>query len=149
MIRPTFRTRRLVRKFFSNIRVEHHLVAEFKMHTPCWVWMGRPGHGYPLFSFYGTRVNAHAFAFHTLRSPHPRHKGRILHHRCRNKMCVNPEHLQMVTRAVHPRYHPQHRVRDSKGRYLPWLFLPITDQGRSKRRKRDRQLAANRERPYL
>jgi HNH endonuclease len=31
--------------------------------------------------------------------------GMLLHHKCRNRRCCNPEHLEMVTRAQHSALH--------------------------------------------
>jgi hypothetical protein len=31
--------------------------------------------------------------------------GKVLHHKCQNRRCVNPEHLQMLSRAEHTALH--------------------------------------------
>jgi hypothetical protein len=66
--------------------------------TPCWVWLGsRSPEGYG-------RIGV-AYAH---RISYERHVGPIpedLHidHLCRNKTCVNPEHLEPVTQAENQR----------------------------------------------
>ena len=142
--------RRTVAKFFSHVRLAHEVVEQFKMHTPCWTWNLKPyACGYAYFNYLGTRLLAHVFAFRTMRSYHPRYKGRILHHRCHNPLCVNPEHLQMVTRAQHVRLHPQVHHRNSKGRFVREAHAPSSARGDYKRRKKDRQCAAKSGRRFL
>lgn len=104
----------------------------------CWEWDG--GHdtsGYARFhvSPDRRREGAHRFAYELLRGVIP--EGMELDHLCRNKGCVNPYHLEPVTRSVNvlrgiqasPRTHKQacprghalegdnlYRYVDSKGR---------------------------------
>lgn len=65
----------------------------------CWEWLGaRKPAGYGQFRFRGSNWNAHRVAY-TL------YVGEVsadltLDHLCRNKGCVNPEHLEPVTAAV-------------------------------------------------
>lgn len=64
----------------------------------CWVWQRRlnPG-GYGEFSLRGVRMGAH-------RASYLMHKGAIpkrhdIDHLCRTRACVNPDHLEAVTRG--------------------------------------------------
>lgn len=63
----------------------------------CWNWTGKPNSaGYGRCSIDGKRVYAH-------RASYELHKGEIgpgleIDHTCHNRVCVNPEHLQVVTR---------------------------------------------------
>jgi hypothetical protein len=81
-------------RFWSN-------VAMIPEHG-CWEWLGAPSSGSP--PSYGrvrhgaTRVAAHRFAYEMLVGPIP--TGLTLDHLCRNRMCVNPSHLEPVTIAV-------------------------------------------------
>lgn len=81
----------------------------------CWEWTGRihKDTGYGYFND-GTsrRVLAHVFAWESLIGPVP--AGLELDHRCRNRACVNPDHLEPVThaenmaRAIYPARHQTH-----------------------------------------
>ncbi len=68
--------------------------------TPCWVWKysldGR-GYGQLWNRKAGQPVRAHRFYYELLVGPIP--VGLDLDHLCRVKRCVNPDHLEPVTRA--------------------------------------------------
>jgi hypothetical protein len=65
----------------------------------CWMWTGyRQNNGYGAIRIggrTGRSVLAHRFVFEFFRYPIP--AGFEIHHRCRNRGCVNPFHLQAVT----------------------------------------------------
>lgn len=68
----------------------------------CWNWTGAIHHGYGNFYVGGGRANrtttgAHRFAYELLVGPIP--EGLDLDHLCRNRRCVNPDHLEPVTRG--------------------------------------------------
>lgn len=66
---------------------------------PCWVWLGKPSaHGYGYFWYDGKKRLAHRFSYKHLVGPIP--DGLVIDHLCRNKMCVNPRHLEPVTDRV-------------------------------------------------
>ena len=81
-----------------------------KAEAPCWLWLGyKNAQGYGILSFaevtgHGGQISAHrvSWALHTDLLPP---KGWHLHHTCRNKSCVNPDHLEMVTASRHRRIH--------------------------------------------
>lgn len=71
---------------------------------PCWYWEGvikggglGDGGGYGYFAVAGVSYYAHRWAYLELVGPIP--AGRDLDHLCRNRPCVNPAHLEPVTRA--------------------------------------------------
>ena len=59
---------------------------------------------YPLvYTEDGRHVTAHKFAYECLVGEVP--SGCDLHHRCENKMCVNPRHLEPLTKPEHRAQH--------------------------------------------
>lgn len=61
----------------------------------CWNWKGYKDFGYGRFTIYNTKLMAHRFSYEMK-------NGMIdpelcLDHLCRNKKCVNPDHLEAVT----------------------------------------------------
>lgn len=68
----------------------------------CWNWTGaRQPNGYGVFGFRDKTARAHRAAWELLRGPIP--EGMDLDHLCRNRACVNPAHLEPVTRSVNLR----------------------------------------------
>lgn len=62
----------------------------------CWIWKASDqGNGYGQF-WTGKRVMvAHKFLYELMKGPVP--IGLVLDHLCRNRRCVNPDHLEIVT----------------------------------------------------
>lgn len=67
----------------------------------CWEWLGgRKPHGYGTFSIYhGSAVLPHRFAYEVCIGAIP--DGYEIHHRCGNRCCVNPAHLEAMPYADH------------------------------------------------
>ena len=64
----------------------------------CWGWRNKPSFwGYSVFALHRKKKMAHRVAYELFRGPIP--EGLDLDHLCRNRPCVNPEHLEPVTRA--------------------------------------------------
>ncbi len=67
--------------------------------TPCWVWTGaHTRKGYGSFHFQGRLAPSHRVAYEILVAPIP--AGLEIDHLCRNRACVNPEHMEAVTQRV-------------------------------------------------
>ncbi len=62
----------------------------------CWEWLAGCSGGYGQFRDGQRRVVAHRFAYEDLLEKIP--LGLELDHLCKNKKCVNPKHLEPVTR---------------------------------------------------
>jgi len=75
--------------------------------TPCWVWkLSTSTSGYGKFSFNNQYYKAHVWIWEFLNGKKP--KGYDLHHECELRICVNPEHLELLTRKEHIRKSPKH-----------------------------------------
>ena len=62
----------------------------------CWEWIGSTRGGYSQFWFMGINILGHKFSYEFFNGHIP--KGMTVDHICRNKLCVNPFHLDLVTR---------------------------------------------------
>jgi hypothetical protein len=78
-----------IERFWSRV-----IGTEF---TQCWQWAGsKDRHGYGRIWVSGHETGAHRFAYEALIVAVP--DGLDLDHLCRNRSCVNPWHMEPVTR---------------------------------------------------
>ena len=78
----------------------HRFWTKVNKTTTCWNWEGAVDrHGYGRFRHEGTNWLPHRLAYTVLKGGTP--PGKELDHTCQNKLCVNPDHLQAVTRDEH------------------------------------------------
>lgn len=85
---------------FSKKYVKQFLVAEDKrgdgpLQQPCWAWTGKLKDGYARIRVYGVIMRAHRYAYEIYRGGIP--AGKVLDHLCRQRHCVNPYHLEIVS----------------------------------------------------
>lgn len=67
--------------------------------SPCWIWNGQSDtNGYARFKYQGRRQLAHRAVYE--QEVGPIRDGLDIDHLCRVRNCVNPTHLEAVTRAV-------------------------------------------------
>jgi hypothetical protein len=78
---------RYVDKFIKRIRVNE---------SGCWCWKrGLSGNGYAQIGIYDQHVSVHRWAYILFKGAIP--EGLQIDHQCRNRACVNPDHLEPVT----------------------------------------------------
>lgn len=64
--------------------------------STCWLWRGSISrYGYGQFMSARKSWRAHRYVWELTRGPIP--QGLVLDHLCRNRSCVNPDHLEVVT----------------------------------------------------
>ena len=64
----------------------------------CWRWTGTKNRGYGHFRTLDGRIYAHRWAYEFFVGPIP--DGLTIDHLCRNRACVNPDHLEPVPMRV-------------------------------------------------
>jgi hypothetical protein len=81
----------------SDAKAHRFWAKVVKQATPCWTWTaGQLNGGYGQFKLSADSVvSAHRFAYELVRGPIP--DGLTIDHLCKNRLCVNPEHLEAVT----------------------------------------------------
>lgn len=92
------RKEKIYRKIIFNCKFEVGPLTQ-----PCWVWQGGHsgngrGGGYPRMSLDGATVAVHRAMFTNCYGLIPPRKQ--IDHRCKNRMCCNPLHLEMVTHKM-------------------------------------------------
>jgi hypothetical protein len=72
----------------------------------CWEWTGAKSNGYGVAWVDGHLQRPHRVVYEGLVAPVP--AGMDLDHLCRNRSCVNPDHLEVVTRRENVRRGSRH-----------------------------------------
>lgn len=88
----------------ANIQpVEQRFMKYVKKATSgCWEWGGTlQKNGYSTFYHNGKTVRGHRWSYEHFTAPIP--QGKEIDHLCRNRKCVNPSHLEPVTRKENRR----------------------------------------------
>lgn len=73
-----------------------------KQSRSCWEWYGNKIHiGYGVFGLNYRHMLAHRVSYELFREKIP--NGLVIDHLCRNRCCVNPDHLEVVTQQENAR----------------------------------------------
>lgn len=64
----------------------------------CWIWKGSSRGYYGQYQYKGRSYLAHRYVYELLVAPIP--AGMTLDHLCRNRPCVNPDHLEVVSSRI-------------------------------------------------
>lgn len=80
-------------------KVEDFLSKIFAQEDGCWMWINKPHHtGYGTYSIKGSDYQAHRVSYSLFVGEiNPKF---VIDHKCKNKRCVNPDHLRQVTQKV-------------------------------------------------
>ena len=98
-------------KVYSNVEI-----VDLGYETECHIWQGSNsgngrGGGYPRMCLSGHTVAVHRVMYTQLHGYIPGKKQ--IDHKCRNRMCVNPNHLEMVTHKQNQRRRDDARFSDT------------------------------------
>jgi len=75
-------------------KIIQRFMSKIKKSKNCWIWTGGISDGYGFFKFENTSIRAHRFSYELFKEMIPFRMQ--IDHLCKNKKCVNPEHLEIV-----------------------------------------------------
>ena len=79
----------------ENFQNQHKIRKRIKVVSDCWEWQGYINNqGYGVINV-GKPILAHRMSYTAFVGEIP--EGKVLDHICRNRKCVNPAHLRIVT----------------------------------------------------
>lgn len=123
--KKTNRIKGLIRGVPYRYVIGHHgrkMSDEFKvLKNGCWQWQhGKTGMGYGTFCFLGKPTLAHRYYYEWLieKIPH----GYVIDHLCRNRDCVNPNHMEPVLQGENARRGTRTRLNETRVREIKALL---------------------------
>ena len=115
-----------LQRFFSKVRINQK--------TSCWEWVACQAMGYGYFRLGSSMWLAHRVSYFVFVSAIP--DGLTLDHLCRNRVCVNPQHLEPVPLKVNclrgesPQAINARKIQCYQGHALSGSNLRIDKKGR-------------------
>jgi hypothetical protein len=82
--------------------IEKRFLSNLVKTKNCWNWKRSLGSGYGRFQVNKIRMLAHRFSYMIYVGSIMENK--LINHKCRNKKCVNPSHLEEVTAQQNTNY---------------------------------------------
>jgi HNH endonuclease len=75
---------------------KERLMKNVSVSSDCWVWMGATSSsGYGTMEVSGKTASVHRVSYELFKGEIP--AGMVIDHICKNRICVNPDHLRVVT----------------------------------------------------
>lgn len=74
---------------------EHRFYQYTDRTGDCWTWTRATRSGYGVLQIDGRAVNMHRWSYEHFKGPIP--DGLVVDHLCNNRICVNPDHLEVKT----------------------------------------------------
>ena len=100
-------------------RLRDRILARVEMQGTCLVWLGaKTDRGYGNIRVEGKTVGVHRAMYEA--SAGPIKPGAVIDHKCRNRLCVEPSHLQAVTHKQNAENRSPHRNNLSGFRGVYW-----------------------------
>ena len=122
---------------FSSAPILDRLMCKMTIKSNgCWEWTASlDSCGYGHIFFAGKLRKAHRVAYELLKTPIP--EGYEIDHLCRNRRCINPEHMEIVSHAENMRRSPSFEKRRlakrcKRGHSLSDAFINKTKSGISR-----------------
>jgi hypothetical protein len=113
--------RHIILRSDSQSMSEAEILAKYSKPGPgdCRSWTaGRNNQGYGTFRYKGRVMPVHVVAW-ILANGRDVPEGHEVHHKCRNKLCIEPKHLMLVTRSQHKRIqNPNAKLTDAQRRAI-------------------------------
>lgn len=98
----------------AELPCEIRLWLRVKPAKSCLVWQGAASRGYGQIKSNNKMIYVHRFSYELTYGKIKKNKE--MHHKCENKLCVNPAHLVALTRKEHARFnHLAIKKRCSRG----------------------------------
>lgn len=94
----TYAPEQHLERFWSKVNKNGPIPSYRPDLGPCWIWLSAQREGYGRFGINGKVVQAHRHAYELIIGPIP--AGLDLDHLCRVPICVNPAHMEPVTRQI-------------------------------------------------
>ena len=100
-------------------------IESMVVHTArgCWVWFGPKARGYGHISYQGKKWRVHRLFYERHRGAIP--TDRVIDHLCRNRSCVNPAHMELVTATDNTHRGVLSRTHCKRGHILAGMNLRI------------------------